>query len=275
MSEYTFSRFVYLDTNIVSEIVKNEQIWSRFFEYLRDAGLTLGMGGGQISELSDAKSLLTDLARFLISVPTGLIKNWDEIIAEEVTSHPSMRTESLLMYPLNAILLENDGFSKLIRFLKSKGLTDARNDQLKHAKKMKDQHASLKSNFPPAKSGKYDKRQADEFAQAMVIQWLAFDHRQFLKEMQQDISSFELGVFQSIRLYAYTLFYKYYLGQREPNKLSDFGDLFHLFAIPYCELVVMERDLANILNQIKNNQKILESTEILDIDFLRRFEKNR
>ena len=257
MTEFTFSQFVYLDTNIISHFVKNEELWSSFFAYLKGSGLTLGIGGGQISELSDAKSLLTNLARFLISVPTGLIKNWDEIISEEVASHPSMRTGSLLMYPLNAILLEDDGIENLIRFLNSKSLADARRDQLKLAKSMKKQHANLKRNFPPVKSGKYDKSQADEFAQAMVLQWLAFDHRPFLKQMQQDISAFDEGVFKSIRLYAFIIFYKYYLGQREPNKLSDFGDLFHLFSIPYCDIVVMERDLANVLNQIKSNQDIL------------------
>lgn len=271
MTEYTFSRFIYLDTNIISYFVKNEELWSSFFAYLKESGLTVGIGGGQISELSDAKSLLTDLARFLINVPTGLIKNWDEIISEEVFSHPSMRTDSLLIYPLNAVLLEEEGIDNLIRFLNSKSLTDARRDQLKLAKSMKKQLTKLKRNFPPTKSGRYEKSQAEEFAKAMITQWLAFDHRPFLKQIQQDISAFDDSVFKSIRLYAYILFYKYYLGQREPNKLSDFGDLFHLFSIPYCEIVVMERDLANVLNQIKSNQDILQKTEVHNIDFLKRF----
>jgi hypothetical protein len=272
MTEYTFSRFIYMDTNIISHFVKNEHLWSNVFEYLQASGLTLGVGGGQVSELSDAKSLLTDLARFLVSVPTGIIKNWDEIIAEEVDTHPESRTASLLMYPLNAILLEDNGFTNLLNFLNSKTLSDAREDQLKHARQMKSQHKKLKSNFPPASSGKYKRSQANEFAMAQVFQWLSYDHRDFLLKIQQDISQLNIEVFQSIRLFAYVLFYKYYMGQRDPNKLSDFGDLFHLFPIPYCEVAVMERDLANVLNQIKNTQAILGDTEIVDIDFIKRFE---
>jgi hypothetical protein len=272
MTEYTFSRFIYLDTNIISHFVKNEHLWSKFFEYLKESRLTLGVGGGQASELSDARSLLTDLARFLVSVSTGIVKNWDEIISEEVEAHPSIRSASLLMYPLKAILLEENGYPNLLNFLTSNALSDARKDQLQHARQMKNQHDKLKSNFPPSSSGKYVRGQADEFAMAQVFQWLAYDHRKFLLEIQQNISLFNIDVFQSIRLYAYVIFYKYYLGQREPNKLSDFGDLFHLFPIPYCEIAVMERDLANILNQIKDTQDILGGTEILDIDFVRKFE---
>lgn len=271
MPEFKFSRFIYLDTNIVSYFVKNESAWAPFREFLAESGLTLGIGGGQISELSDAKSLLPDLARFLVSVPTGIIKNWDEIISEEVEAHPSPRMDSLLMYPLNAILLEDSGFENLLQFLSSKSLSDARRDQIRHAEKMRAQQGKLKHNFPPTKAGKYDRSQANEFAEAQVFQWLSYDHRPFLQEIQRDISRLNINVFKSIRLYAYVLFYKYYLAEREPNRLSDFGDLFHLFPIPYCEVAVMERDLANVLSQIKNTQEILRRTDLQNIEFVRKF----
>lgn len=271
MSDHTFSQFVYLDTNIVSHFVKNEASWPRFRQYLTESGLTLGIAAGQVSELSDAKSLLGDLVRFLVSVPTGILKNWDEIISEEVAAHPSARTASLLMYPLNAILLEDNGLEKLLQFLNSEGLADARRNQKRHAVQMLAQHRRLKPNFPPAKSGKYVRSQAGEFADGLVLQWLTDDHRQFLEAIQQDLTKFNASVFQSIRLYAYVLFYKYYLAGREPTRRSDFGDLFHLFPIPYCEIVVMDRDLANVLGQIKNTQQILQSTEIQTIDFVSQF----
>jgi hypothetical protein len=130
-------------------------------------------------------------------------------------------------------------------------------------------HAELKSNFPPSKTGKYTRQQADEFAWMMVIQWLASTHRDFLASFQNDIESFHPKVFLSLRLLAHVIFYKYYLGQREPNRLSDFGDLAHLVSIPYCELAVMERDLCNVLNQIKRHQDTLKSTVVRDIDFLK------
>ena len=137
-----------------------------------------------------------------------------------------------------------------------------------HAQQMSARHAQLKQNFPPSKSGKYVRGQSDQFADIQVMQWLVYDHRDFLEKMQADISQFHPEVFLSIRLYAYVLFYKYYLGKRELKKLSDFGDLGHLFYIPYCELAVMERDLCNILKQIKQNHDVLSNTIVKNIDFL-------
>lgn len=92
-------------------------------------------------------------------------------------------------------------------------------------------------------------------------------YRKFLIQVQQGMD-FHSEVFLSIRLYALVIFYKYYLGQREPRKLSDFGDLWHLFSMPYCKLAVMERDLCNILNQIKQHHDVLENTTVYNIGFL-------
>jgi hypothetical protein len=230
--------------------------------------LALGLGTGQVAELADARRLHPQLVALIFSVPTGLLKPWDTIIAEEVAAHPRKRTEALLMYPANAILAEDDGIGKLYDFFSSEQLARARRLQRGHAKQMQPRHQQLKKNFPPARSGKYVREQVDEFVYAQVLQWLVKDHRGFLKSMQADISQFHPEVFLSIRLYAHVLFYKYYLGNREPKKLSDFGDLGHLFYIPYCELVVMERDLCNILGQIKRNHDVLEDTVVKNIDFL-------
>ena len=271
MTEYSFSRFAYLDTNIVSCFSKDKSLWPKLRDFLRDSNLTVAIGPGQVAELSDARRLHTNLACFLVSIPTGIIKNPDKILAEEVQAHPKRRTESLLMYPLNRILLEENGLEKLVQFLSSRSLAAARDDQLCHARQMARRHSKLKNNFPPKPSGTYTRGQADEFSEAQVLQWLAQTHRRFLEQFQGNIEGFNPDAFLSIRLFGYVIFYKYYLGRREPNKLSDFGDLFHLFAIPYCELVVMERDLCNTLNQIKRNHAILKSTDIQNIDFLQRF----
>jgi len=270
MAEYTFSRFAYLDTNILSYLAKNRSLWSKLLEFFRDNDLTMGVGGPQVAELSDADRLHKDLVALFMSVPTGIVKNWDMIIDEEVKSHPKRRTDSLLLYPLNAILLEPNGLDKLQNFLSSKELKEARSDQLHFASQMHDRMVELKGNFPPSKESKYIRSQADEFAIYFVMQWLAIDHRDFLVSLRDhfNVEDFHLDIFQSIRLYAYVIFYKYYLGQREPKKLSDFADLGHFFIIPYCDIAIMERDLCNVLNQIKNHHRILESTEIYNIDFV-------
>lgn len=267
MPEYTFSRFAYFDTNIISHLANNKHLWPKLFEFITQNGLTLGVGSAQVAELSDAKSLHQTLAEMFVIVPSATLKTSDVVLDEEVKAHPQKRTASLLDYPLNVLLLEPNGVQKLQDFLSSKDLSGARKGQLYHARQLAKRHAELKGNFPPSKTGDYSREQADEFAWMQVMQWLGNTHRDFLAGFQSKIGNFHLAVFLSIRLFAHVIFYKYYLGRREPNKISDFGDLAHLFVIPYCELAIMERDLCNVLNQIKRNQDTLASTVVRDIDF--------
>jgi len=272
MTPITFSRFAYFDTNIIIEIAKNQLLQSKLYEFLKAQDLTLGISTGQVVELADAKVIHPLLVALFFSVPSAILKTWDMIIAEEVHAHPERRTQPLIMYPLNAMLQEKDGIDNLYKFLSSKRLAIARTQQLQHAQQMRARHSQLKTNFPPTKSEKYIQKQSDEFADYQVMQWLIDDHRGFLEVMQADITAFHPDVFLSIRLYAHVIFYKYYLGNREPRKLTDLGDLGHLFYIPYCELAVMERDLCNVLGQIKRNHTILENTTIKNIDFLSRWD---
>lgn len=267
MSDHTFSRFAYFDTNIISIVAQEGDLWEPIRQDFVDRNLTLAFGPGHAAELTDASHLYDRLVAFLVSVPSAVIKNPDDLVAEEVISFPQGRVESLLSFPLNALLLEAGGIEKFRTFLSSDSLANARADQKKHSRQMPTRHAKLKRNFPPARSGKYETHQADEFANLMTVQWLAGEHPQFIRaHAQSDLSSF-----RSIRLYALVNFYKYYLGKRRPTRLSDFGDLLHLFSLPYCEVAVFERDLAEILGQIKRNHAILERTQIANLDYLHEY----
>lgn len=268
MVEYTFSSIAYFDTNIISNLAKVRPLWPNLFEFLRTNNLAIEVSTPQFTELADARSIHPDLVILFMNVSIGILKIWDEKITEEVRSLHNFRSDSLLLYPLNAIILEKDGVEKLFSFLSSRKQFEARDDQIKHAQLMESRHTRLKKNFPPSKSGKYIINQADEFTQLMVTQWLSYEHKRLLEEMQKNISKFNPDVFKSIRLLGYVTYYKYYLGQREPKKLSDFGDLGHLFYIPYCELVVTERDLGNVLTQIKQNNNIMENTIVRNIELL-------
>lgn len=268
MSPITFTRFAYFDTNIISELAKNPSTQKSLLEFLEHHDLTLGLSTGQISELADAKELHPSLVALFFNLPTAFLKTGDVIMSEEVEAHPERRDQPLPMLVVNTMFLEDGEVERLYEFLSSEQLAEARAQQLLHAGQMGDRHLLLRNNFPPSPSGKYVKGQSEEFADCQVMQWLVEDHRDFLELMQSNISAFHPEVFLSIRLFAHVIFYKYYLGNREPRKLSDFGDLGHLFYIPYCELAIMERDLCNVLNQIKSNQRILETTTIKNIDFL-------
>lgn len=267
--KFTYSNFIYLDTNIISELVKSKIYCPSFANFLLSNDLCIAISDAHFAELYDFKYSYEELARFLLLIPSAMIKTRDKIIEEEIKSHPNKRTKSLRAIPINQLILEEDGHNKLMNYFSSYKLGRARKEQLQSAKKMLGVHKKLKPNFPPSSSGKYTKNQANDFADIITIQWLGVDHKKFLKPFIKNIKNFKPEIFLSIRIFAYTIFYKYYLQNREPNKLSDFGDLFHVFYIPYCKIAIMERDLCNVLNQIKQNSDILNDVKIENIDFFK------
>jgi hypothetical protein len=272
VTEITFSRFVYLDTCIYSHLAKNTQLWNDLFGFLLANDLCLALSSGNMAELADARSLHGTLADLLRLMPSAMIKRWDTILDEEVAGHPERRTASLFFHPLNQLLLEKDGRRTLVKLFRGTDLAKARRLQLRDARRMLSIHRKLKPNFPPAKSGQYTRQQANEFATIIVVQWLAETHREFLESFEHRVHDLHTEVFLSVRLLALVNFYKYHLGGREPAKLSDFGDEFHLAYIPYCELAIMERDLCDVLNQIKRHQDVLSSTVVRNIEFFRHWD---
>lgn len=267
--KFTFSNFIYLDTNIISYLVKGKINCSSLYDFLIKNDLCIAISDAHFAELYDFKYSHGELARFLLLMPSAMIKIRDEIIEEEIKSHSNKRTKSLRSIPINRLILEEDGHNKLMNYFSSYKLGRARKEQLQSANIMLKVHKKLKPDFPPSSSGIYTKNQANDFADTLTIQWLSVDHKEFLKPFIKNIKNFKPEIFLSIRIFAYTIFYKYYLQNREPNKLSDFGDLFHVFYIPYCKLTIMERGLCNVLNQIKQNSNILNNVKIRNIDFFK------
>lgn len=267
--KFTYSNFIYLDTNILSYLARNYLKWSFLQKFLIKNDLCIALSDEHFAELHDAKKLHNKLSSLLLFLPSAIIKPMEDIIEEEVKAHPYIRTDSILLHPLNQLILEKGGFKEVISYFRFNKLGVARKEQLEHAEKMPEVHKKLKPNFPPTKSGKYIKGQASDFADKITFQWLAATHIDFLEDFEYRFEKLNLKIFLSIRTFAYTIFYKYYLQNREPNKLSDFGDLFHVFYIPYCELAIMERDLCNVLNQIKVNSDILNNVKIENIGFFK------
>lgn len=258
-------KIAYFDTNILSYLVHNQQLWPRLHEFLTQNNYVLGISSAHVAELSEATRQHQALAELFMRVPSGILKTWEAIFAEEVHAHPQKREESLLAYQFAPS--DSDNLQRIQVFLSSQRLALARQDQLRYAQQMPERYSELQDNFPSSKTGKFTVSQADQFAWMQVIQWLGQMHRDFLIRFQNDIGHFHTDMFLSIRLFAHVIFYKYYIGKRKPQKTSDFGDLAHVFLLPYCDIIIMERDLCNILNQIKRNHDTLAATAIHTINF--------
>lgn len=148
----------YFDTNILSYLAKNQQLWTKLSDFLNHNDVVIGISQGLIAELVDATRLHANLADLFVSVPTAILKPFEVVIEEEVEAHPERRSQSII----NAIIDDAD-HALLHTTLASKSLAASREIQQDDAKQMSARLLQLKSNFPPSKSGKYTREQAEEF----------------------------------------------------------------------------------------------------------------
>lgn len=272
---YTYRNFAYLDTNILSYLAKklrDRKIVQvlQFRDYLLEKDLTVAISEAHMLELSDADRLYEPLAVLLVTLPSALIKAREAILREEVKAHPLSNTESILAQRLNPLIVEPNGLTLIQENSFSKDyVTKARNEQLSQAGQLRRNHSKLKPNFPASEQGKYPREEAELFANVMLMEALQGLYKDFLAQFKDDVSKLNFENFPGVRLRAMAIFYKYYLGGREPRKTSELGDFGHLYYVPYCKLAVMENDLCNILKQIQKNQGVIAETKIENISFIR------
>ena len=261
--EISFSRFVYFDTNILSILAKDQARWRPLQDFLYRYDLCIAISGPLAGELSDATRLHRPLNDLLTAVPSALIKPADMILDEEVQAHPERRTATLMQFPLNSLF----GTQEFARYLSSPGLAAARNGQRGTAHVWMQRLEDLKSSFPPSRTGRHRAEQADLFAWCLTVQQLSGSHAEFMRRFEKDVANFKADLFLSAQIMGYALFYKYYLAGRTPQD-SDFGDMFHLHAMPYCKLVVIERNMCEVLRQVKRNHKVLDGVVLKNLKFL-------
>jgi predicted nucleic acid-binding protein len=257
------SECVYLDTNIISIIVGHPEWYSRLFNFLFENHFYIAFSDVLLTELSQAKRH-NDFNTFFTILPSTEIKSFETIIEEEVKSYSKTRTDNLLLRSTNLELDEQT----IASWLSSDETEEALEKQLLRAKKMRQHLEIVKANFPPSNQGKYSRGQAEIFAWMITAQWLKVSHPDFMRKLNDKRRLLKAEVFPSIQLFAYYVYYKYYLDNRQPKELSDFGCLLHLFYFPYCKLVIVERRMCSILNKIKFHCKVLDNVEVTNVDFL-------
>lgn len=236
--------------------------WRPLQDFLNENDLCIALSEGQILELSDFTHLHQNLGTLLSAVPTIITKTHEDILNQEVKSFPEIIAPDII----GAYANENFGTNVLQRNLSSEKLSVVREQQRASSLLMKKNLEELMPNFPPKDDGKYYEDQADDFVWAYVLQLLAETHTKFIKQFRDNDSVFTFEPFRYLSLRAYVIFYKFCLHNKRVVP-SDYGDLFLLFTIPYCDSVIVERDLCNVLNHIKKNHSILSNIIIKNIDF--------
>jgi hypothetical protein len=268
----------YFDTNIYGMLAERPESWSPVREFLFDRNLSLAMSDANVLELSDVPDRHLDLARFLLGMPSALLKIANQIIEEEVQAYLSGATVNPLLGPICSLILEQDdpvGFL-LERLFGDVNVRLRRAEMTRNKAKFVGRIRATYENFSPvACSDRYTEADAPYYAfQQIFLQFLCPDWPKCAQAVSRELDGVPeritttMSRFKGLWLFGLVQFYRYYLHGREPEG-NDYGDFLQVLPIAYSRLAVVENDLCDELKHIKSTGGALRYTNIRNVQWLR------
>lgn len=267
----------YFDTNIYRMLAGCPESWSPVRELLLDHNLVLGVSDANVLELSDVTEQHSDLARFLLGMPSALFKTTLQIMSEETQAYLEAEAVNPLLGPLCSLQFERDD---PVAFTLERLFGDA-NVRAKRAEMTRNKPLFLKrirdtyENFEPVVSEDYTEEDAPYYAfQQIYLQFLCTEWPECARAVHQEmrpVSEADPTVLSRLRgFWPFSLvqFYRYYLHDTRPHG-NDYGDFLQVVPIAYCRLAVVENDLCNELNHMRRAGVALRHTEVRNVRWLR------
>lgn len=268
----------YFDTNIYGMLIEQPESWARICAFLTDRSLLLAISDTNILELSDAFGLHEGLARFLLQVPSALLKPTNQIIEEEAHAYLSNTTVNPVYGPIAYLVRESsDPVRYLLEdLLQDEGICGLRSSMVEQKPKFERRIHDTHDNFRPLVCpDRYTEADGPFYAfQLIFLQILCQDYPTCAQAVRGELEATSskgpmvLSQFRGLWLSSLAQFYRYYLHRRQPTG-NDYGDFLHVLPIAYCRLAVVENDLSDDLKHIKRNDTVLEHSEIWNIKSLR------
>jgi hypothetical protein len=255
-----------LDTNVVSEMVKRpDPIMRNFFETIKPNKYIPCFSIFTILELRERDDVYQRFLEAFSEIPCLILKSLDQLFHDELTAYQDHKKVSPILISSPGVLAPKN--QKLADILI---LAFAMTDIRELADKWNSQKGSilegilsLVKNYPP-KSKKYTAREIRSFVEIAGFQQIAYRAYNFAQPIVNEGKSVMVDSFPSIKMMAFTVFYKFYTDERCPQE-SDPFDIIISSCLPYVDIVVTEKHQADALKKIKQQDKFIESLEVLKL----------
>lgn len=268
----------YLDTNIYGALIEQPGSWKALRAFLLHNKLLLGVSDTNVLELSSAPRLHIDLARFLLQVPSALLKPATQIMEEEVKAYLNETEVDPLVGPVATLIMESDDpIGTLVQWLfQEESIMSLRAKMMDQKPAFEKRIRETRENFQPVVDPeKYTEADGPYYAfQLTWLQILCKDWPMCARRIKGELQANEKmepilpPQFRGLWLFALAQFYRYYLHPGKPEG-NDYGDFLQVVPVPYCRIAVVEKKLSDELKHIKRDDPVLQHTEIHSLKFLR------
>lgn len=256
-------RLCLLDTCVVSEMLKSKHTVGRSVLDLVREAYVFCFSIYNVIELKGAPPLYAEFRRFFNVIPALLMKNYNQLLCEEIQAYSGRTKVDPVMCSLLADPAQPRGKDRIGVLFDSRELIAYEQTFDKDKMAILESILALMANYP-ARSGKYTKAQIEEFVDTVTLEQLIFNDRAFVQKQLQEDKVPDPRFFPSLQMSLYIVFYKFYLTNKRPVP-SDVADLIMASLYPYVDAVVLEKNQAELLRQIKMRHNVVTDLEIMTL----------
>ncbi len=258
-----------LDTNALSNLLKeDDSILNNLLKKFPPDKYVFCYSPFSILEIRRKETLTNRFCKLFSIYPSFFLKGYEQIRSEEISNYnESKEISEILFSPLDIRRKKGQFFpepEQIKEILYHPNLEKVFNKWENDKEDILKGMLSLKKNFQP-KNDKYTKKEIEYFIKEATIQQLMMYDPKFVKSKILSKRSIDLSKFPSFKIMSFTVFYKFYADQRNPQ-ISDVFDILIGANVPYVDAFITEKHFYDTLIKIKKIDSFIDKKEIFKIN---------
>jgi hypothetical protein len=259
------------DTGIISEILKNKNDERlRVTHYIINEDIIPSISIWSILEIRRRRELYSTFLKVFSAIPFFLLRDPFHLLQDEIHYYPDPKKIKPVEYTFSPIAKNRktrlkptlDRLFSMPENKKSERLWNSswKRDSL-------DEMLSLEDNFEP--TGKYfNSQDAKRFVKLGLPNYILAHDPDFITKIYKRNVKLDVNAFPSTKMSFYTVFYRFYAEDRDPEEQDVFDILIGNIA-PYIDVVFTEKFQAEIYRKVSNFDPFLDHLTIRTIDAFR------
>jgi len=261
-----------LDTCIISQILSNPlSEMQAFFKKITesDSMILPCVTMWSVLELRSRVEHYQKFIEFFSVIPFCMLKTPDAILADEFMHYPYWNKIDPILFAFSLLRPKEESLEYFLNkiFSQHEVISAEKNWKHKWKRDALNSILSLKKNFEPINKN-LNSEDAKKFIEEALPQYVISQNLSWSKNRIDKKEEIIFDAFPSAKAGLYTVFYRFYVANREPE-IQDIFDILINNVVPYVDYVITENFQADILRKIKKADEQFSHLEINTIKNLR------
>ena len=261
----------FCDTNIIRYLIEHPEKWTAFSRHLTENKRFLCISFVQLLELQKLPQYHNGFLQFLSVTPSIVFKWWRQILREEIFYYPATtKVNPILGFVFDGVIETTSDRIELKSWLES-SIFDKMWGIFEETKQ---QYMPVLSWLPATSPKPYANKDLDFTLHnyGFVLGEVGDIDSDFLSDLK-NTKELKTELFRGSNIRAAYTYYRYIKNGMSPQK-SDIGDIHQTFYMPYCDEIIIERSMHDLLYLLQKDKGLLDQISIRMISFVRDLPNN-